>query len=271
MDDHSLAYEEDRENDPAAAEEADFETDADALPPEPAAVERQIPGISIEAFVELEKTRALIADAGEDRRMKRAHVSAQAGGLPAAIERYQSEPSPDLIILETGMRGPALFGQLDDLAALCDAKTKVIVVGAANDVSLYRGLLRRGVSEYLIPPLTPVHLIRAVSEIYGDPEAPFHGKTIAFVPAKGGCGSSTVAHNTAWCIAETIGVSTTIVDLDLAFGTASLDFNQDAMQGVGEALSQPERLDDILLERLITRCTEHLSLFSAPATVDRDW
>jgi len=63
----------------------------------------------------------------------------------------------------------------------------------------------------------------------------------------------------------------TLVDLDLAFGTGGLDFNQDPAQGVADALYAPERLDDVLLERLLVRCTEHLSLFAAPATLDRDY
>ena len=33
--------------------------------------------------------------------------------------------------------------------------------------------------------------------------------------------------------------NTVIVDLDLAFGTAGLDFNQDPIQGVADALHQP--------------------------------
>ena len=63
---------------------------------------------------------------------------------------------------------------------------------------------------------------------------------------------------------------TTIVDFDLAFGTAGLDFNQDPAQGVSDALSAPERLDDVLLDRLMTKCTDYLSIFAAPATLDRD-
>ena len=52
-----------------------------------------------------------------------------------------------------------LLEQLGALAEVCDPGTKVIVIGAANDIALYRELIRRGVSEYLVPPLNPLRSI----------------------------------------------------------------------------------------------------------------
>ena len=169
------------------------------------------------------------------------------------------------------MRGQGLFDQLEELAAVCDPDTKVIIVGAANDISLYRELMKRGVSEYLVPPMTPLHLIRTISNLYLDPEAPFAGKTVAFVGAKGGVGASTIAHNTAWSVSESAQSDCVLVDMDLSFGTAGLDFNQDPAQTLGDALGDPDRLDDALLDRLLVRCTDRLTLFSAPATLEKDW
>ena len=63
----------------------------------------------------------------------------------------------------------------------------------------------------------------------------------------------------------------TIVDLDLPFGTVGLDFNDEASQGVSDALSAPERLDDVLLDRLLLKRGDHLSLFTAPAALERDY
>lgn len=233
--------------------------------------DRPVPRITIEAFYELDVTCRLIEACSEDRRMARAHVETFANGLAAAIERYHDTPTPNLVIVESGMRGRGLFEQLDELANVCDAETKVIVIGAANDIALYRELMKRGVSEYLVPPVSPVQFMRTVASLYADPAEPFYGKTIAFLGAKGGSGSSTVAHNVAWCVAELLKVDTTIIDLDLPFGTAALDFNQDITTGVADALSQPDRVDDVLLDRLLTQCTERLSLFAAPALVDRDY
>jgi pilus assembly protein CpaE len=72
-------------------------------------------------------------------------------------------------------------------------------------------------------------------------------------------------------MSEVLKTGVTIADLDLAFGTTGLDFNQDPMQGIAEALAAPERLDDQLLDRLLTKCSEHLSIFAAPVVLDRDY
>ena len=230
-----------------------------------------VPRIAIHAFCESPDTGKLIHRAGDDRRLAKAHMTVELGGLAAAIERFHDESTPELLIIETGMRGRELFQQLDELASVCEADTKVIIVGAANDIALYRELMRRGVSEYLVPPMTPLHVIKTISGLFLDPEQPFAGKSLAFVGAKGGVGSSTIAHNVAWHLTESLRSDAVLVDLDLSFGTAGLDFNQDPAQTIAEALAQPDRLDQALLDRLLVRCTDRLSLFSAPSTLESDW
>ena len=64
-------------------------------------------------------------------------------------------------------------------------------------------------------------------------------------------------------------MQTVLADLDLAFGTAGLDFNQDPPQGIAEAVFAPERLDANLVDRLLSKCSDTLSLLAAPATVER--
>ena len=92
---------------------------------------------------------------------------------------------------------------------------------------------------------------------------------IAVYGAKGGCGASTVAHNLGWTISRHLELATVIVDLDLPYGTAGLNFNQDPPQGVVEAISTPDRLDATLMERLLSTLADNLSLLAAPATLDR--
>ncbi|MCC5997085.1 MAG: AAA family ATPase [Oceanicaulis sp.] len=236
-----------------------------------ALLHQPVPRIAIHAFCERPETGQLIHHAGADRRLSRAHLTVELGGLAGAIERFHDAQTPELLIIETGMRGRELFAQLDELAGVCDADTKVVIIGAANDISLYRELMRRGVSEYLVPPMSPLHLIKTISGLFLDPDAPFAGRSLAFVGAKGGVGSSTVAHNVSWHLTESLRTDAVLVDLDLSFGTAGLDFNQDPAQTIAEALAQPDRLDDALLDRLLVKCTERLSLFSAPATLESDW
>ncbi|MFN3512115.1 MAG: CpaE family protein [Phenylobacterium sp.] len=233
--------------------------------------EVSLPRITIHVFCETQATAELADRAAGDRRMERAVVVNRMGGLAAACELYQGQPTPSLVIVESLDAGPGLLAGLDRLAEICDPGTKVVVVGAANDIALYRELMRRGVSEYLVPPLNPLQLVRAVTGLYADPSAPFVGRQIAFCGAKGGAGASTVAHNIAHSITERLQTGAVLVDLDLPFGTAGLDFNQDPLQGVADALTQPDRLDPVLMDRMMVRCTERLSLFAAPATLDADY
>jgi pilus assembly protein CpaE len=92
---------------------------------------------------------------------------------------------------------------------------------------------------------------------------------VAVAGARGGAGASCVAHNLAWSIARELDAATVIADFDLAFGTAGLDFNQDPPQGIAEAVFAPERLDANLLDRLLSKCSDNLSILAAPATVER--
>lgn len=233
--------------------------------------EHSVPRITIHAFCQRVETAKLMDYAAADRRLARATTEVIPGGLAEALQRYSNAPTPALLIVESTEPAQQLLEGLDRLAEVCDAGTKVVLIGAHNDIGLYRALMRRGVSEYLVPPLQPLQVIRSITGLYADPATPFVGRTLAFVGAKGGCGSSTIAHNTAFQIAEGAQANTVIVDYDLAFGTAGLDFNQDPLQGVADALSKPDRLDPTLLDRMTARCSDRLSLFAAPASLDDDY
>lgn len=230
-----------------------------------------LPRVSIQAFCETPDVAQVVQQASGDRRMERAHVKIQMGGPSAAIEAYRNAPTPNVIIVETDRPRDDVIAALDRLAEVCDSGTKVILIGRVNDVLLYRELMKRGVSEYLVTPLKPLDIVRSLSELFRGPDAEPVGRTIAFVGAKGGVGSSTMCHNVAWSIARNLEMDTVVSDLDLAFGTAGLNFNQDPPQGIAEVVFSPERVDANMVDRLVYKCTERLSLMAAPATLDRTY
>ncbi len=233
--------------------------------------DRVIPRISIHAFCQTQLCQQMLNKSMQDRRMVNVTANIQDGGVPAAINYYQENELPHMIIVESVSASGRLLAELDELAQLCDEGVKVVVIGAANDIRLYRELMRRGVSEYIVPPLETVQLIRAISSQFADPEQPFVGKTLAVTGVKGGVGSSTIAHNLAWTLAERLQLGTTLVDLDLNFGTTGLDFNNESNQTIADALLAPERFDEAVMSRLITQATDNLSLFTAPASLDRTY
>ena len=245
--------------------------DADLMRQAASTRARPIPRISIQAFCENAAMADIMQIAAEDRRLAKAHVNVHMGGIEAAVVHYQQNPTPNLIIIESSLPRELILAQLDRLAESCDPGTKVIVIGHVNDVVLYRDLLKRSVSEYLVEPIAPLQLMEAISNLYNNPDTEPVGQVYAFIGAKGGVGSSTVCHNAAWALSEILKSNVVIADLDLAFGTTGLDFNQDPVQGIADALSSPERLDEVLLDRLLTKCSEHLSIFAAPVVLDRDY
>jgi pilus assembly protein CpaE len=232
---------------------------------------RPIPRISIQVFCEDASTADVVQVAAEDRRLSKAHVSVHMGGVSAAVAHYQESPTPNLIVIESSLGRDDMLSELDRLAESCDAGTKVMLIGHVNDVVLYRELLKRGVSEYLVAPVLPLQFLESLSNLYNNPDTDPVGNVIAFIGAKGGVGASTVCHNVAWAMSEHLKTNVVVADLDLAFGTTGLDFNQDPPQGIAEALQSPERLDEMLLDRLLTKCSEHLSIFAAPVVLDRDY
>jgi pilus assembly protein CpaE len=229
-----------------------------------------VPRINIGVFCDNQQSGMIMQTASADRRMSRAHVSIQLGGIAAATQFYQTEATPNVVVVESHGDRNQIMAELAQFAEVCQPNTKVIVVGHVNDVILYRELMKNGVSEYLVAPITAVQFIETISNLYSDPKSAPLGRIVAFVGSKGGVGSSTIAHNVAWAVSQKLSIETLITDLDLSFGTASLNFNQDGGGGFYEALGQPDRVDGTLIERLMTKLGDKLSLLNGPGGIERD-
>ncbi|MFP3543221.1 CpaE family protein [Rhizobium sp. SIMBA_035] len=230
---------------------------------------RPLPRISVHAFCESEGLQDAMERCGNDRRMSKVSLRITSGGIAAAANMFQTTPTPNLIILETRANAANLMVELAPLASVCDPSTKVVVVGHYNDISLYRDLIRNGISEYIVQPVAMPDLMMAMAAIFVDPDAEPLGKSIAFIGAKGGVGASTIAHNCAFGISNLFSTETILADLDLPYGTANINFDQDPTLGIAEAVFAPERLDEVFLDRLLTKCSEHLSMLAAPSLLDR--
>jgi len=241
---------------------------SDASPSAPA---RAIPGISIQAFCDTDGTAAALEAASANRRLAKAHMEVNPGGIDAAIAECAEGRAPNVLVVETTLARAQMLARLGRLVDLFEPATRIMAIGHVNDIPLYRELMKRGIAEYLVAPVSPAQFIEAVASLCGVPAGGQPGRLIAFIGAKGGTGSSTVCHNIAWAMSETLKCQVVVADLDLAFGTAGLDFNHETGHGVAEALQAPERLDEAALDRLLTRCSQHLSILAAPVALDRDY
>ena len=230
---------------------------------------RPVPRIAMHAWCETEGVARPIIRAGEDRRMAKVQSRVEPGGATAAADHYAYAATPNLLVIETRAEPSRLMEELEPLAEVCDPSTKVVVIGHYNDIGLYRELVRSGISEYLVAPVSVADLIGVISSIFVDPEAEPLGRTVAFVGAKGGAGASTICHNVAFAASRLFGTEVLLADFDLPFGTANINFDQDPTTGVAEAVADPERLDDTYLDRLLVKCSDNLSLLAAPSLLDQ--
>lgn len=232
---------------------------------------RPLPRISVHAFCETEGLQRVMERCGQDRRMGKVTLRVNSGSIAAAANMFSSTPTPNLIILETATEPHLLMKELAPLAGVCDPSTKVVIIGRYNDIPLYRDLIRNGISEYIVAPVSMPDVLGCIASIFVDPDAEPLGRSIAFIGAKGGVGSSTLAHNCAFGISNLFSTEVVLADLDLPYGTANINFDQDPPQGISEAVFSPERLDEVFLDRLLTKCSAHLSLLASPSMLDRPY
>ena len=186
----------------------------------------------------------------DDRLFAKSRISLFPGGLQGAINHYQDNASAQVVIVEETEDDRTMLAQIGQLAERCVAGTRVVMIGHLNDVGVYRALLTQGVSEYLIAPVTGTQIVAAVESIFADPAAAPRGRLIGFFGARGGVGSSTLAHNVAWSLAQQTSDEVMLLDLDLAFGTLGLAFNVEARQTVSDLLSEPSRIDAQFIDRI---------------------
>ncbi|MBI3453044.1 MAG: pilus assembly protein CpaE [Rhodospirillales bacterium] len=195
----------------------------------------------------------------------------QCGDSMAAIRTLAVIPPPKILLVDlAGSQEP-----LADLAAMADmtkGQSRIVALGAVNDMRLYRDLLAAGASDYLLKPVTAEAVEAAIArtEKPAGPgaETVRSGRAAVFIGARGGVGASTVAANAAWTVAHDLRRRTVLVDFDLQFGTAALAFDLEPNGGFREALATPERVDDLLLDRAMIRAGERLMILGAEESLD---
>lgn len=227
------------------------------------------------AFVGDEVTRALLSRIASEKGWEGAEI--HPGGLAAASEILARMATPKLIVIDISETGTSPAAPVSDIAALasvCDPGTRVIALGAVNDVDIYRRLMAIGVDDYLVKPVAEESLTAALEKAFASAKLEQTAKPrpcarmIAVTNACGGGGASMVAANTAWIMAHELGLKTALVDLDLYFGTAALSLDLEPGRGFREALENPDRIDALFIERAMVRESENLFVLAAEEPLD---
>jgi len=195
------------------------------------------------------------------------------GNITKAVEHLTGARSPRILVVD--ISDVALpVTEVHHLADVCEPGVSVIVVGTRNEVGLYRDLLQAGVSEYIVKPLTPDLVAKALNTAtHGVDAAPISrklGKLIAFVGARGGVGTSTLAVNLAWYFAHQKARRVGLLDLDLHNGVCSLMLNLPTSSGLRDALENPSRVDSLFLERTMALHGERLFVLGSQEPLDEE-
>ena len=149
------------------------------------------------------------------------------------------------------------LSDINSLADVCEPGVTVVAFGQRNDCGLFRDLLQHGVADYLVKPITPALLQKAIlsaSEQSGVVKSSHKlGKLVAVTGTRGGVGSTTVATSVAWLIAHERRRRVALVDLDLQFGTVALSLDLEPSHGLREALENPNRIDGLFMDRVLVQ------------------
>ena len=194
------------------------------------------------------------------------------GGPDAAVAYMKDTQELDVVVIDLGTSER----MLEDLQAVVDAGNamiRIIVLGTANDLVLYKHLVAAGAADYLVKPVDvdelEASLLAAVRHEQPAVAETAIGKIIITTGTRGGVGATTVATTAAWILAEEREQNTVLVDLDLQFGSTALSLNLVPAGGMIETLRDPDRVDQLFLQKALSPKTKRLSVLAAEENLDQ--
>jgi pilus assembly protein CpaE len=175
--------------------------------------------------------------------------------LPVADLLAIAQPSatqPDVVILdlrETNSLPPTLATLKRQ-----HPTTGVIIIAARMDPALMLEAMRAGVTEWISDPLSAVELNAAVERVSSTRPSSIQGQIFAFIGAKGGVGTTTIAVNVATALAQTVDDERTLLmDFHLSYGDAAVFLGAEPRFSVADAMENTHRLDEAFFESLVVQ------------------
>lgn len=224
--------------------------------------------ISVGAFVHTDALKAVLEELATDRMFVRSSIEIQDGTILEGTKFLSTHQTPDLVIVESfATDAQSQSAELDALADVCAPGTRVVLIGAVNDIDLFKALIEQGISQYFYRHASAEGLRDAIYQAFSDRTTQTKGRLISCFGLRGGVGSSSLAHNIAFELARIYDEDVILVDLDIAYGTAALAYNTQPSYTLTDALTQTDRLDETLLQRYLEKCTDNVSLLAAPGNL----
>jgi pilus assembly protein CpaE len=202
------------------------------------------------------------------------------GGTKEAVDYLAAGAPPKILIVDVSDSSNPLSAMLPIIAAFAE-DTRVIAIGAVNDIELYREMIEAGISDYLVKPISEKAMTIAIERAQqrktaaaaAEPEARVVADTtqrslVAVMGTRGGVGASTIAMNLAWLMANEYKRETMLVDLDLQSGTVALALDVEPSHGLREVLDNPNRIDSLFVTSVATKCGDRLHVLASEEAVD---
>jgi pilus assembly protein CpaE len=137
----------------------------------------------------------------------------------------------------------------------------VVLLASTLDPVLMLEAMRAGVNECIAEPITVASLGDALTRVLAM-RGGQAGQVFAFVGAKGGVGTTTLAVNVATALARS--GSTLMMDLQPSFGDAALQFSVEPRFSVADAADNTHRMDQSFFEGLAVRTDAGPWLLASP-------
>jgi pilus assembly protein CpaE len=215
------------------------------------------------AFVADSNTEQVLKSFVLEQAIPHAHVAV--GGIDDA-RAYLSKVERAPLFLLVDLQGSTMpLSDLGRLAEVCEPSVQVVALGERNDVGLFRSLLKLGVHDYLVKPLTVELLKRTVNFSDGKISPVMQaraGKTIAFTGSRGGVGVTTIGLNLARHLALDTHRRIAYVDLNLNGGAANSMLALRSNNGLSDVLQNVHRLDPQYVERTLVAAGNRLFVLS---------
>ncbi len=192
--------------------------------------------------------------------------------LLGAIESLAEIRTPPILIVDLG-DAPDIMEAATHLSEVCDADARVILLGEVNDLHVYRSVIAAGVCDYIVKPFSPDDLRDSLERAKPKPAADkipeqspgleITATSTAVIGVRGGVGASTIAANAAWHLSHDVAKRVTLIDMDLTFGTQALILDVDPGAGLGDAMREPDRMDELFVKRASVTLSDHLRVMAS--------
>ncbi len=188
------------------------------------------------------------------------------GSYPLAVTdpimRRIRESEPNVVMVEIPRQDGGDALRAIDLLRTEMPHVAIFALGDVNQPQMIINAMRSGAREFLERPTSTGSLldafVRLTSSERKTQTQSQRGKVFTFINAKGGCGATTLAVNTAVHLQQQHG-GTALLDL-APLGNAALHLNVQPSYTLADALRNVHRLDESLMDSFLTPCTGDLQL-----------